>query len=258
MMLPNKFNFDVDSRARNYAGNAMEALLNFTVPIILVMLSTAISVLYILPTYKSLPGLNEQINTKTQEVSVLQAKVDQLKSLQADKDLVVSDLVKMSWALEERDKVPELSEQVRLMSKDAGVSFSSLDYSNANRGSSVPASSAAVDPSSGLAPNPELYREEKVNVSVNSASLSEAVKFLSISENSIRLFNVESLRISTRERVRDVSLVMSSPYLNPSFSSYSQSAAPIDLEDATYRGFMNNLDKFSNYAQTIDATLPKI
>lgn len=254
MMLPNKFNFDLDSRARNYAGEAVEALLNFMVPIILIILSVATFALYISPTYKSLPVSKEEINTKTQEVSVLQAKVDQLKSLQDNKDLVVSDLVKMSWALEERDKVPELSEQVRLMSKDAGVAFSSLDYTSADKNNTAPVST----PSSEVTPDPELYREEKVNVSVNSANLSELIKFLKTSENSIRLFRVESLRISTRETVRDASLVMSSPYLNPSFSSYTQSAAPIDLKNMAYRDFMVNLDAFSNYAQKIDATLPKI
>ncbi|MFA5776399.1 MAG: hypothetical protein WC988_02500 [Patescibacteria group bacterium] len=253
-MLPNKFNFGLDSRTRNYAGEAVEALLNFMVPIILVALSLATFALYISPTYKSLPILNEEINTKTQEVSVLQAKVDQLKSLQDNKNLVVSDLVKMSWALEERDKVPELSEQVRLMSKDAGVVFSSLDYSNTNRGNSTPVTA----PSAGITPDPELYREEKVNVSVNSTNLSELIKFLKISENSIRLFRIESLRISTREKVRAATLVMSSPYLNPSFSSYSQSAAPIDLKNVVYRDFMTDLDSFSNYAQKIDSTLPKI
>ena len=174
--------------------------------------------------------------------------------LQENKDLVVGDLVKMSWALEERDKVPELSEQVRLMSKDAGVTFSSLDYSSANRGNSSQVSS----PVSAITPDPELYREEKVNVSVSSANLIELTGFLKTTENSIRLFKVETLRISTREKVRDASLVMSSPYLNPSFSNYSQSSAPINLKDGTYRGFMTDLDKFSNYAQKIDATLPKI
>lgn len=253
MMLLNKLNFNKDSHTNTQVGMVVEELLNFVVPIILVALSVAGFALYISPTYKSLSVLKDEITTKTQEVAVLQAKVDQLKSLQENKGLVVSDLVKLSWALEERDKVPELSEQVRLMSKDAGVVFSSLDYSNANRGGSQ-----ASSPASATTPDPELYKEEKVNVSVNSANLIELTKFLKIAENSIRLFKVESLRISTREAVRDASLVMSSPYLNPSFSSYSQSSAPIDLKDGAYRSFMTNLDTFSNYAQKIDATLPKI
>jgi hypothetical protein len=254
MMLLNKFNINVDSRAKAYAGEATEALLNFAVPIVLVILSMALFFLYIFPTFKTFTPLNDEISAKTQEVSVLQAKVDQLKSLQINKDLVVGDLVKMSWALEERDKVPELSEQVRLMSKDANVVFSSLDYTSAGKSANTP----AVVASSEVTPDPELYREEKVNASVNAANLEAITKFLRISESSIRLFKVESLRISTRESVRDTSLVMSSPYLNPSFSNYSQSAAPIDLKDKAYRDFMTNLDKFSNYAQKIDATLPKI
>lgn len=252
-MLLSKFNLNKDSHINNEISLVMEELLNFIVPIILVALSLAISALYISPTYKSLSGLKEEIGAKTQEVSVLQAKVDQLKSLQENKGLVVNDLVKLSWALEERDKVPELSQQVLLMSKDAGVAFSSLDYSSANRGGDQ-----ASSPASATTPDPELYREEKVNVSVNSANLVTLTKFLKIAENSIRLFKVESLRVSTREAVKDASLVMSSPYLNPSFSSYSQSSAPINLKDGAYRGFMTNLDTFSNYAQKIDATLPKI
>ena len=165
MMLLNKFKFDTNTR--NYVGEATEALLNFIVPIVLVGLSSVIYVFYISPTYKSLPGLTDDINSKTREISVLQAKIDQLRLLQENKDLVVGDLVKMSWALEERDKVPELSEQVRLMSKDAGVTYSSLDYSSANRGNSSQVSS----PVSAITPDPELYREEKVNVSVSSANL---------------------------------------------------------------------------------------
>jgi hypothetical protein len=254
-MLLNKTATGTDAQARKYAQQAVEELLNFVVPIVLVGLTLAVFVLYLLPTFNALPKLGAEITDKTQEISVLQAKVAQLKSLQENRDLVVSDLVKMSWALEERDKVPELSEQVRLMSKDAGVAFRALEYSNA-------AKDAVAEPASdvglGLTPDPALYKEEKVNVSINSASLALLTEFLRTAERSIRLFKVESLRISTRDAVRDVSLVMSSPYLNPSFTSYSQSAAPIDLKDSAYRGFMADLDKFSNYAQKIDATLPKL
>jgi hypothetical protein len=253
-MLLSAFKSGASANTRNYAGEMVEALLNFLVPIILVALSVAAFVFYIAPTYKSLPTLREEISAKTQEVSVIQAKVDQLTSLQANRELVVSDLVKMSWALEERDRVPELSEQVRLMSKDAGVAFNSLSYSGTNK--SIAA--AVKPPSDGITPDPELYRDEKVNVSINSPGLLELVKFLKISESSIRLFKIESLRISTREKNRDVAVIMSSPYLNPSFSSYSQNAASIDLKDSGYRDFMSNLDKFNNYAEKIDATLPKI
>ena len=254
MMLAGKMNFKVDVKTKEAFGDFGSLILNFIVPIVLVALSLGVFVLFVLPTYRLLPSLKSDLSSKTTEVAVLQAKVEQLKSLETNKALVVSDLVKMSWALEERDKVPELSQQVRLMGVDSGVTFSSLDYANTNRDDSGP----APQPVPSLDPDPNLYKDEKVNVSVSSKDLATLVKFLQTAENSIRLFSVDSLRISAREGVNEADLVMASPYLNPTFSAYSETSAPIDLKNSIYREFMQKLDSFKNYAQTIDATLPKI
>lgn len=254
MILTDKVNLEVNEKSHRYFTGIEEFLVNFIVPIVVVVISIGLFVLYILPTAKKLPVLKEQIGAKTQELVVLQAKVDQLSYLQQNKNLVIQDLVKMSWALEERDKVPELTEQVRVMSKDSAVAFVSLNYDNANKGEL----SAVAAPSTSLTPDPELYREEKVNVTVGINSVSSIVSFLRTTENSIRLFKVESLRISTREQGNTAALVMASPYLNPAFSTYSETSAPINLTDSAYRGFMERLDTFKNYAQTIDATLPRI
>lgn len=255
MILTNKLHVKTTGESgMQIVGEIEEFIVNFILPIILLAVAVGIFAMYVSPTHKKMPELKTQVDAKTQEVTVLRAKVDQLLALQENKDLIMGDLVKMSWALEERDKVPELTEQVRLMSKDSSVTFKSLDYANANKGQIVDVSS----PSSALTPDPELYREEKVNVAVEVKDFASAIAFLKTTETSIRLFKVESLKISTLNQANKADVVMASPYLNPAFSAYSQTAAPINLKDPAYRSFMEKLDTFKNYAQGIDATLPKI
>lgn len=258
MILNSRFNFKTSSETgSNIITEVEEFVVNFILPIILLGVAVGIFALYVSPTYKKLPMLKLDVEAKTQEVEVLQAKVNQLTALEQNKDLVVADLVKMSWALEERDKVPELTRQIRLMSDDSRVVFKSLDYANANKDQlvSVPVDSGS---SSALTPDPELYREEKVNVDIEVKGFTSVIDFLRTAENSIRLFKVESIKISTFNQVNKADVVMASPYLNPAFSTYSQSAAPIDLTDPAYRSFMERLDTFKNYAREIDAALPKI
>lgn len=258
MILTNKLHVRTGSETGlNIITQVEEFVVNFILPIVLLAIAVGIFGLYVSPTHKKLPMLQTDVGTKASEVTVLQAKVDQLTALQIDRDLVVSDLVKMSWALEERDKVPELTRQVRLMSEDSKVIFKSLSYANANKGQIV-ALPGSSDPASALTPDPELYREEKVNVDIEVGDFTSAIAFLRTAENSIRLFKVESLKISTQNLTNKVDIVMASPYLNPAFSTYSQSAAPIDLKNPAYRSFMERLDTFKNYAKDIDATLPKI
>ncbi len=255
MILSNKIHIRTSGEGGvQVVGEIEEFVVNFILPIILLTVAVGIFVFYASPMRKKLPELASQVESKTQEVTVLQAKIDQLTKLQQNKDLVIGDLVKMSWALEERDKVPELTEQVRLMSKDASVVFKSLGYENTNKGGGINVNS----PSSSLTPDPELYREEKVSVGVEIPDFTSTVAFLKIAETSIRLFKVESLKVSALNQIYKADLVMVSPYLNPAFSAYSQTAAPIDLKNPSYRSFMERLDVFKNYAKGIDATLPKI
>ena len=242
-----------------------EVIINFIVPIVFLGVSAAAIFLYIVPTSKNIPVLKNELTQKTNEAVVLEAKVAQLTELQSNKELLMGDLLKLSWALEERDKVPELSQQTMQMSKDSGVNFMSLDYTNTNKNAAPVIAAAQPSGSGSLMADPNLYREEKVNVTVTSADFPSIVKFLKTTETSIRLFKVETFRLSGQvsaitgaSATKNISLVMASPYLNPAFSTYSETAAPINLKDTAYREFMQKLDTFTNYAQAIDATLPKI
>lgn len=256
MILPNKLSITTTGyKGMNLIVEIEEFLVNFILPIILLIATFAIFGLYIVPAHKKLPELKNQLDTAQREVDVLQAKVSQLTALQENRELVIGDLVKLSWALEERDKVPELTEQVRMMSKDSGTVFRSLDYANSSKGQVL---SPTPQQSDELAPDPELYREEKVGVDIDVKDYNSAIQFLKSTERSIRLFRVESLKLSTQDQTIRASFVMASPYLNPAFSSYSRTAAPIDLRSPVYRSFMEDLDTFRNYARDIDATLPRL
>jgi len=256
--------------ASKFVGEIEEFVVNFILPIAIVIVSIGILVFYAIPAYKRVPTLKSEAKNKGQEVSALRAKVDQLTLLEENKELAVEDLVKMSWALEERDKVPELTEQVMLMSKDAGVVFKSLDYTNANKDEAIPMEASNVESleqTYSTTPDPQLYREEKVNVGLEAKDFSSIINFLKVSESSVRLFKVESLKVDLAEKSEQndkvseaskVDLVMVSPYLNPVFSAYSRNVAPIDLKDSAYRQFMDKLDGFKNYAKEVDSNLPKI
>lgn len=236
-------------------------ILNFAIPLFFLILIVVVSVFVISPTYSSIPALESEISTKEIQLESLRAKVSQLEQLESNRSLMIQDLTKLSWALEERDKVPELSEQVRLMSEDSDISFESLSYTNLAQNTAQVLSPNPVSSSNqDISPNPDpnLYREEKVDVKVSSANMDKFIGFLKTAENSIRLFRIEKFSSSLRDNSYDSSLLMASPYLNPGFKSYSDTSAVIDLNDVMYRDFMDRLDTFTNYAKEIDATLPKL
>lgn len=234
-----------------------EFVVNFILPIVLLLATFAIFAFYVVPAHKKLPTLKDNLDSLQKDVNVLQLKVSQLKNLEENKELLVSDLIKLSWALEERDKVPELTEQVRRMSADSSAIFRSLDYTNTNSSQIVSSASQANQANKeDTEVNPNLYREEKVDVDIDVKDFASAIVFLKSAESSIRLFRVESLRLASQGNFVRANLVMASPYLNPAFTNYSQTAVPIDLNNSGYRTFMERLDTFKNYAKDIDASLP--
>ena len=260
MIVIENLNVKSEERARQVAAGFRDFIINFAIPLLFLIIIVGLAVFVITPVYKSLPDLAGQLESKTVEAVSLQAKVAQLEDLETNRGLVTEDLTKLSWALEERDKVPELSEQVRRMSTDAKVIFNSLSYTN--KAEDLPAVPVAEASTEGQpispAPDPALYREEDVDVKIETADLQKLVDFLQVSENSIRLKKVGKIASSFNDTSYETSLLMASPYLNPGFSVYTQTSASIDLKDTKYRDFMGRLDEFTNYAQAIDATLPKL
>lgn len=239
-----------------------ETIVNFILPIVLVLASLGLLNFYVIPSNRKLPDLKSQLNAKNSENSLLRSKLDQLKILKENEALMIEDSAKISWLLDEKSSAPQLTRQVVLMSNDANTLFRSLDYSNAGSKSRISnVGAVGLDSSSSGLASPsldDLYREESMNVVLESSSVEDFVRFLNISENSIRLIKVNSINLVSNKGVVRSNINISSPYLNPNFSSYLQTASPIDLKDPSYRSFLGRLDSFRNYAREINSSMSDI
>ena len=93
MILTNKLHITTGGeKGMHIVGEIEEFLINFIMPILLLVATIAIFALYVLPTHKKLPDLKSQLETAQQEVNVLQAKVAQLTTLQENRELVMADI----------------------------------------------------------------------------------------------------------------------------------------------------------------------
>lgn len=221
----------------------------FVFPMLMLSLVVVILWFYLIPTNKKIASLEVEIGNKKNQADLLRAKAAQLSLLKENRDLVFGDLEKISWVLNEGSKVPELTKQVVLMSKDAGLELKGLDYSNQNFAQISYQSSQSSENS-----DTSVYKEDKLNVSIEGKNFMEIVNFLNIAENSIRLFRFDSFNIVIGDEIAKINAVMVSPYLNVSDQSpfHYQNSVPIDLNDADYRMFMDGLNNFRNYAKDVD------
>lgn len=236
-----------------------ELVVNFILPLLLVFVSLGLLNFYVRPSTGKISDIKNEIAIKNSQNFLLNAKLSQLKNLKENESLMIKDLSKMSWILDERSNAPRFTRQIVLMSNDANVVFKSLDYTSpvvtSPRVSVVGLSNVNESAQTGQASLEDLYREESVNVVLESSSVEDFVKFLDISENSIKLIKVNNINLTLNRDVIRTNINMSSPYLNPSFKSYLQTASPIDLNDTSYRSFLSKMDGFRNYAEEISLSV---
>jgi Tfp pilus assembly protein PilO len=211
-----------------------DTLLNYIVPLVALVLSGLIGVFILVPSYKNLPELEAQLNSKKKLKHDLTMKLENINRLSDFKNVVDENSQLVDRALVSQELVPGLLTQIDKIARDSGFKLSRLNYG------------LGTTTQTGVSGDAVTYDFVTVNLGVN-GSFEQLKTFLRNLENSARIINVDKFRYSLSESEEGESLgvtfVLMSPYL------YVESEAvidePIDL-DISNPDFISLINKIKN------------
>jgi len=228
-----QINIDVNS----FLYKLRNAVVNFIVPIIAFIVAILLIVLYIYPSFKSLPEKKEELNNKISLKNTLSEKVSDLKVLSDFGDVLNENLEIVNKVLVPEADVPRLLDQATQISQRAGMELDRLSYSYGSK-----------------------EKEEKetdfdvVNVSMGvNSSFEQLVLFMELVEKAARYVSVSNFRYSVSEdREEGVSRISSSfsldsPYLFVESSAVTDEPIGIDIKSSDFVNFMDMLKGLDYY-----------
>jgi len=228
-----QINIDVNS----FLYKLRNAVVNFIVPIIAFIVAILLIVLYIYPSFKSLPEKREELNNKISLKNTLSEKVSDLKVLSDFGDVLNENLEIVNKVLVPEADVPRLLDQATQISQRAGMELDRLSYSYGSK-----------------------EKEEKetdfdvVNVSMGvNSSFEQLVLFMELVEKAARYVSVSNFRYSVSEdREEGVSRISSSfsldsPYLFVESSAVTDEPIGIDIKSSDFVNFMDMLKGLDYY-----------
>ena len=228
-----QINIDVNS----FLYKLRNAVVNFIVPIVAFIVAILLIVLYIYPSFKSLPEKKEELNNKISLKNTLSEKVSDLKVLSDFGDVLNENLEIVNKVLVPEADVPRLLDQATQISQRAGMELDRLSYSYGSK-----------------------EKEEKetdfdvVNVSMGvNSSFEQLVLFMELVEKAARYVSVSNFRYSVSEdREEGVSRISSSfsldsPYLFVESSAVTDEPIGIDIKSSDFVNFMDMLKGLDYY-----------
>ena len=228
-----QINVDVNS----FLYKLRNAVVNFIVPIIAFGVAILLIVLYIYPSFKSLPEKKEELNNKISLKNTLSEKVSDLKVLSDFGDVLNENLEIVNKVLVPEADVPRLLDQATQISQRAGMELDRLSYSYGSK-----------------------EKEEKetdfdvVNVSMGvNSSFEQLVLFMELVEKAARYVSVSNFRYSVSEdKEEGVSRISSSfsldsPYLFVESSAVTDEPIGIDIKSSDFVNFMDMLKSLDYY-----------
>ncbi|MFC1700519.1 type 4a pilus biogenesis protein PilO, partial [Patescibacteria group bacterium] len=106
-----------------------EALLNFVVPLVSLVVSVFLIILFVYPTIKSYPEVKAELEQKATLRDTLQKKISNLRKLVDFKEFVEEDSELVSKVLVSEAEVPKLLDQVHQIATNSGMVVDRLSYS---------------------------------------------------------------------------------------------------------------------------------
>lgn len=212
-----------------------DTILNFLIPLIAIVGTVLLLILYIMPSYKSLPVKKQELegkitlkNTLTEKVSALNRLVDYKSVFDENSEIVNKVLVS-------EPEVPRLLDQASQMAEKAGTSLEKLSFSYSSKGNS----STGLDTVS-------------VSMGVNS-SFEQLIVFMELIENASRFVSVPSFRYSISDKTSEDRAAVSStfsvdsPYLFVQSSAVTDDPIKIDVTSNEFLSFMSMLKELDYY-----------
>src|SRR4030066_1554751 len=212
------------------------AVINYLVPLVCMVITVVVGFFVLRPSYKALPGLKSDLDTKRTLESNLNKKLGILNKLVDFKSVVDENSNLVNKILVSEEMVPALLTQADKIATESGLQVTKLSYTLASVGS---ASGDEKDTSS--------YKIVEISMGVG-GGFEQFKTFLLNLESASRMINVNTLRYTydTGDNTTEyaITLVLHSPYL------YVESTAvtddPVDL-DITSTDFINLINKIKSF-----------
>lgn len=212
-----------------------DTILNFLIPLIAIVGTVLLLILYILPSYKSLPVKKQELEGKVTLKNTLTDKVSDLNRLVDYKNVFDENTDVVNRVLVSEPEVPRLLDQTSQMADKAGASLEKLSFSYSAKGNS----------STGL---------DTVSVSMGlNSSFEQLILFMEIIEKASRFVSVPSFRYSVSDKTSaeraSVSSTFSveSPYLFVQSSAVTDDPIRIDVTGNDFLSFMSMLKELDYY-----------
>ncbi len=225
-----------------------ETLINFLVPLICLVITTLVGLLWIMPALRNLPAKQQELAEAQKLDNQLTTKKAHLEKLLDFRNVVAEDSDLFDKVLSSEAKVPELLAQINLIAVENGLSVTKLNYSFSSK----------VAKASTETPSANLY--ETVEVSLGSTGTYSQLKaFLESLENAARLITVEDVRYTADEdsAALNINFLLSSPYLFVESSAVTDEAVTLDITDKSFTNLINVLKDLRFYEVTAD-DMPEI
>lgn len=238
---------------------------NFIIPLLALIVTVFLVVLVLIPGFKNYPLLVQTYQQKSQFQKELVVKTEKLNKLYEFRDTVLTNRALINKAMADAPMVPQLLAQLNMIAKDSGVVIQKLTYSISE---STPKPKSAPAPVTSPAPKgnakvtlpaapklePPAYDVVLVNVGLT-ANYQQLLVFLKAIENASRLISVDNLRFSQdteQEGSYNISLVLSSPYVQVKTDAVTDDPIAFELNDPKFRELVDRLAKLKFYQITVE------
>jgi len=209
-------------------------ILNFLIPLVALVLSALLGIIYIRPSIKELPLKKEELQNKISTRDTLSKKISNLNKLRDYQSVLDENLEVVNKVLVPEPEAPRLLDQASQMAEGAGMSLEKLSYSYSSRGKSGGS-----------------YDMINVSMGVRS-SFEQFITFMEIVENAARYVSISDFRYSISDKNDEEGNLSSnfsvdSPYLFVQSTAVTDDPVNLDITSPEFISFMDMLKGLDYY-----------
>ena len=233
------------------AGAIKETVVNFIIPLISLVASISLGVIVFYPSFKALPRLKDEKETKETLSTTLDSKLTTLNKLLDYQSVVEENSTLVKDVLVEEASVPELLTQIDLIATESGLVVDKMNYSFSDLGK-APTSSGTEGVSDATNTSYKM-----INVTMGAkGNVEQLVTFFKNLENAARLIDVDSFRYSSQDadqgQFLSVTFDLKSPYLFVESTAVTDDAVTLDITDNKFVDMINRIKGMKFYRISID------
>lgn len=212
-----------------------DTILNFLIPLISIVGTVLLLILYILPSFKSLPLKKQELQEKITLKNILEDKASDLDRLVNYKSVFDEHTETINKVLVSEPEVPRFLDQATQIASKSGGSIDQLSYSYGSKGGSTSS-----------------FDTVSVSMGINS-SFEQLILFMELVEKASRYIEMPGFRYSISEETREGRSAVSSnfsldsPYLFVQSSAVTDEPINIDVTSKEFLDFMAMLKELDYY-----------